>query len=253
MIFIKKILIQSLLIVFFFTCFEIKADPWDKLESRPCTYLEPMFLKKINKNEVKTIVELGAYNGLDSILLHLHYNCPVFCFECDSVRLKEIKERLMPYPNVTLVPYGAWDETKDMIFYHCNFSGASSFYELDLENLAKINLLSKSELIKQQDLGMTPESVKAIRLDEWMEKNNLKQIDLLCIDVQGACLNALKGMGKYISTVKYIIAEVEYTPYYKDEPLFTEINNYLEQQGFKCFFQTGVGFSNVIFINKNYI
>ena len=75
---------KKLLIGFLFLGKLLQADPWDKLETWPCTYLEKKFLDKIDTSKVHTVVEIGAYNGLDSILLHLYYRCPVYAFECDT-------------------------------------------------------------------------------------------------------------------------------------------------------------------------
>jgi FkbM family methyltransferase len=162
------------------------------------TYLEARFTKKIKKSEVNTIVELGCFSGLDAVVLNRYYGKPVFTFECDDCRFEQILENIAPYPEVTLVPYGAWDETKQMTFYHSDFTGASSFYEFDEESLAKWNKLTVEELIEQQGIRMHPLEVNAVRLDEWMQQEGIEQIDLLCIDIQGAALNALKGLGDHI-------------------------------------------------------
>jgi len=40
-----------------------------------------------------------------------------------------------------------------------------------------------------------------------MKENNIYNIDLLCMDVQGFELNVLKGAEEYLKTIKYIIME----------------------------------------------
>ena len=223
------------------------------LEAYISTYLAEHFLEKIDSSKIHVIVELGAYHGLDAIKLHQHYNCPVFTFECDDSRFKAILNNIAPFPEIKLVPLGAWHETKESTFYQSDFEGASSFYDFDLESLAAENRLSVEELVKQQNLYMHPTTAPCIRLDEWMEENSLNEIDLLCIDIQGACLNAFKGLGERIKKIKYIIAEVENRAIYQGEALFNEINAYMEKNGFQCFFEGDELFRDVMFINKKYL
>ena len=66
-----------------------------------------------------------------------------------------------------------------------------------------------------------------------MENNNIENIDLLCIDLQGYELNAIKSLGEKIKTVKYIITECSIISTYKNGTTFYELNNYLDKYGFK--------------------
>jgi len=224
------------------------ADPWDKLETWPCTYLEKSFTQHIRRSAVKTIVELGGYNGLDSILLHLHYKCPVYTFECDPLRTKEIKERFAPYPKLKLIEKGGWDETTEMTFYHANFSGASSFFEFNLPLHSKKNRVSIEELVEKHGFGMTPYTVQTTRLDEWMKEEGVETIDLICMDVQGAALRILKGMGDQLRNTRYVITEVDHEMCYKGIDLFDQIHDFMISQGFNC---PGPKGNDVIFVNQN--
>jgi FkbM family methyltransferase len=50
--------------------------------------------------------------------------------------------------------------------------------------------------------------VPTIRLDHFLKKMNLKTIDWIKIDVEGAELEVLKGLGKYLKRTKNIIIEI---------------------------------------------
>ena len=69
-------------------------------------------------------------------------------------------------------------------------------------------------------------------MDEWCSNNEIPQIDLLCMDTQGATLQILQGLGDYLSSVKYIITEADYQRYYLGEALYPEINAFLVSNGF---------------------
>ena len=215
------------------------------------TYLQDRFTRLIDKKEVKLIIELGSYSGNDAAALHLFYNCPVYTFEADPCRYESIRKNIRPFPDVTLVPLGVWDETKNQkTFYQTEFSGAASFYTFNLPGIADVNHISVKELVARDNMDMNPITVTCTRLDDWIKANNLNQVDLLCIDIQGATLNALRGMGKYIETVKYIITEIEHKSMYTNEPLFPEINAYLESKGFTCLIEVEGDWGDVMFINN---
>jgi hypothetical protein len=76
--------------------------------------------------------------------------------------------------------------------------------------------------------------VPVVRLEDWWKEfeKDLK-IDLLCMDLQGAELRALKGMGDLLHQVDFIITEVQYRPLYFDSPVLDEVREFLLQYQFK--------------------
>ena len=169
--------------------------------------------------------------------------------------LQEISARIKPYPDIHLVPFGAWNKTGPVTFYHAGFSGASSFFPFNLETMERWSKLSREELLnpKTGTCKMTPITVNAIRMDEWMEETGLQKIDLLCMDVQGAALNIFEGLGKYLQRIKYIICEVDYQEIYEGEKVFDEIKDFMTKRGFACYFDLDNSnyFNDVLFINQN--
>jgi hypothetical protein len=66
-----------------------------------------------------------------------------------------------------------------------------------------------------------------------MNENKIDTIDLLCIDLQGYELNALKSLGDYLHKVKYIITECSIVSTYTGGATFNELNNYLSNYNFE--------------------
>ena len=56
---------------------------------------------------------------------------------------------------------------------------------------------------------------------------------MLCIDLQGYELNAIKSLGSMLDTVKYIITECSIESTYTGGTTFAELKNHLEKNGFK--------------------
>ena len=87
--------------------------------------------------------------------------------------------------------------------------GASSIFEIDFSNR------SKNDGDYNRGSVQTIIEVDGIRLDTYMEDEKISRIDLLCIDLQGYELLALKSLGEKIKNVKYIITECSIQSTYK--------------------------------------
>jgi FkbM family methyltransferase len=78
------------------------------------------------------------------------------------------------------------------------------------------------------------ESIQKIfttRVDELISNGDL--FDFVNIDIQGAELEALKGMGALLTTVKWVYLEVNKQQVYKNCAQISEIDEYLEMFGFE--------------------
>jgi FkbM family methyltransferase len=198
-------------------------------------YLSSEFLQYIHPDQVKTIFELGARDGSDSILLSEYFQCQLYAFECNPQALRECRKRLQDRERIVLVEKAVWDKNQRIPFYpvvrstwsngeptedlsgNCNI-GASSCYKARSDYL---------QTYVQEEI-----SVEAIRLDCFCRERNIQTIDLLCIDLQGAMLKALEGLAHYLLTVKHIIAEIENREIYHGQSLLPEIDGYLRKFGF---------------------
>jgi len=105
--------------------------------------------------------------------------------------------------------------------------------------------------------------VDGIRLDTFVDENNIENIDLLCIDLRGYELNAIKSLGNHLHKVKYIITDCSIISKYTNGAIFKELNEYLTNYNFKLMYSNNfhnnffdlklVGFSgfNGLFINQS--
>ena len=77
-------------------------------------------------------------------------------------------------------------------------------------------------------------SVETETLESWWHTHREgKTIDLLCLDLQGAEIEALKGAASLLSDVKYIITEGCRNPEYEDAPTLEDIRSLLAEHGFQ--------------------
>lgn len=227
----------------------ISRTETDSIQKRSTSgsYLSQMYIDNI-RTSVKSILELGSRDAIDALKLSEHYKCHVFAFECNPQMLATCKGNIGRNPNVTLVPYAVWNKTGPLsffpmievpgVFYN---PGASSCFPVDRTGHHKTYI-------------QTEVTVPAIRLDEWLHGQGINSIDLLCVDVQGAALQALEGMGNYLNTVSYIITEIEHKTVYTGEALYSEVEKFLDERGFQMY----VGsinrfFGDYLFIRKDLV
>lgn len=115
----------------------------------------------------------------------------------------------------------AGDEDKFVTLHESNNAGQSSSI-LDLGT----HLVAHPEVNFIRDI-----TVPMRRMDNYLV--NLDGIDFLNVDVQGAELLVLKGMGKLLHGIKWCYLEVNKEPLYVGCALVDEIDSYLAEYGFR--------------------
>lgn len=214
-------------------------------------YLDTQITDKIDKKEVNLVLELGAFNCHDTIQLYNYYNCPVISFECAPESIKKARSAIQQYPLIKLIEKAAWDATKKIDFYYCTeHPSASSCYFFDYQTMANRDRESMHQMVKRYPVKSM--KLDAVRLDEWLKENGIDQVDLICINTQGATLPILQGLESYLHKIKYVVTQVMYQRIYKDEALYPEVNSFMEQHGFTVHNPTPDRFfNNVVFVRND--
>ena len=121
----------------------------------------------------------------------------------------------------TVIEAVAWSQSGEkLIFNVANNGQSSSLYEFG----------SHSESYPEITFETTIE-VTTRRLDEILDTPI--GFNFINLDIQGAELEALKGLSGILSEVKYVYTEVNKHEVYRDCATFSEIDAFLMDQGFK--------------------
>lgn len=227
------------------------------------------FFDKIDNTQIKIIFELGSRDLVDAIkLITFFQDSKAYAFECNNDCLIEC------YNNINKLDE---DKKKRLLLIDKAISinnGNVSFYPFDLQ---KYNNMGASSMLKidfshrnkddpdyNRENPQTEIIVEGIRLDTFISENDIENIDLLCIDLQGYELNAIKSLGDQLHKVKYIITECSIVSTYTYGATFKELNDYLTNYNFKYISSnkfgndlpdlTLSGFSefDALFINQDY-
>jgi FkbM family methyltransferase len=192
-------------------------------------YLNPDFLAEMDRDSIRTIVELGCHDGVDTIKLRDAFQATVHAFECHPELIDQARQRCASRPEIHLVEKAAWDQDGTIPFYPviCTTENGKV-----IDNIGASSCFpARTDYHRRYEQRQI--QVECMRLDTYWRQQQLSGLDLLCLDVQGAALHALRGLGSILSQVRYIIAEIEHRPIYEGQDLYPEIHHYLEAHAFR--------------------
>lgn len=187
------------------------------------------------KEKKITALDVGAQGGFNSdYFLSAKYN---FFFQPILVEpIKEEAEKLKKN-NKYVVTKALWSSrSKKTINVLGNRLGSSSMYEprpdlFDLHNIKKKDY---------QNYHVTSKiEVQCETLEESLKNLNIKKLDYLKIDTQGAELEILKGMGNFRPLLIKIESHVH--SMYKDVPSWNELLDFLYKRNYVVIDWKGIG------------
>lgn len=137
---------------------------------------------------------------------------------------KEALEKLiqMKSENETYLPYAVGDGNEATL-YICHASGMTSTLKPNFEVLNQFQGYPQWAKVKKE------EKIKTVRLDDLSE---LTEIDWLKIDIQGGELSVFKNAEKKLKNTLIIQTEVNFIQLYENQPLFSEIDQWMREHGF---------------------
>ena len=194
-------------------------------------------LKIFTNSDISVFFDVGAHKGETINFIFKYFNVgKTYAFEpleSNFVKLKKntnkkkFKKKYIKYFNFAL---GEKKETKYIKEMH--ESSSSTFNPIN-EN---------SKYFKRKNLLLNFNKKKSFYLEKkvLIEKakdiiiiHKIKKIDLLKIDTEGYELNVLKGFEDRLINVKLIFFEHHYDLMIRKNYTFSDINNYLNKNGFK--------------------
>lgn len=149
----------------------------------------------------------------------------VYAFEPQIEVARTVMGRL---PNFIVLPL-AVAETDGVVTFHVNKLAAASSI-LPLDPYAKASWIG-GELLEE----VAVVSVPAIRLDSFLNRMGIAQVDFLKVDAQGADLAVLRSAGARLKDIRRIQVEVQVTPrqLYQGAGGRAEVEAFLRAAGFR--------------------
>jgi len=188
--------------------------------------MDTTLINKYLSNEKITLVDIGARGGIDSKWDKLSPFLKVVGFEPEKEECQRINESSgsLSY-SMECLPFalGETDNTEATLNV-CIKPGCSSIYEPNWDFVNQFNFAPHMEVISSFKMFMTT-------LDNVCNNHHIVP-DCIKVDTQGTELDIFKGAKNTLGKVKFIELEVEFNPQYKNQPLFSDVDLYLREQGF---------------------
>jgi FkbM family methyltransferase len=114
--------------------------------------------------------------------------------------------------------------------YVTKHPGCSSLYPPSEDYIKRF--AGDSDLIALQDTI----DIQTTTLEKFCTNENIKEIDFIHLDIQGAELKVLEGSQEILNnSILGLRTEVEFREIYTGQPLFGDVDTYLRKQGFTLF------------------
>lgn len=168
---------------------------------------------KVKADDV--IIDAGANCGHLSIFFSklIGSNGKVFAFEPDVFNIKRIDSNIKLnkdlLENIKIKELLLWDENEFIDFCEAGTVGSSAVWIADTDKCVK---------------------KEAVRIDDWVVKNNIQKLDFIKMDIEGAEIEALDGCVETINNLKPNFAIASYhivngeATYIKVEAFFKKMN-----------------------------
>jgi len=171
------------------------------------------FKSILNKDNPK-IIEIGAHFGEDSVRFSETFeNAEIFCFEPDP-RCVKVFKKYVKDKNIKLFPIALSDKNGTAEFYQSYDNNIvdlvpNKYDWIDVKdyNDNKLSNSGSSSLKAGYRNNLDKIVVETKRFDDWYIENNISDIDLVWIDVQGAEKEVLDGIGDIINNIGLIWIE----------------------------------------------
>ncbi len=177
----------------------------------------PAFVAKVKQmfprsGEIKNIVEIGALDAQDSVYFKKIFpEANVYTVEAlpDNYNnyLKKIPE---------IIPINA---------VVSNIDGEVNFFKKDVNGIHSI-------FNRGDEYGKEVIKLKSYRFETLAQEYGIESVDMLKLDVEGATIEALEGMGSLLKKIKIMHLESESYPFFQGQKLHNEVVKILEENGF---------------------
>lgn len=181
------------------------------------------FLQITGENPRQKIIDIGAahISGDPVYAPTLRAgNAELVGFEPDRAALEKLNQ--MKGPGVTYLGYAVGDGRRHTL----HICAARDMTSLLTPNPEVLNLFHGFPIWGQV---VATEMVDTVRLDDVPEAVGATFIEM---DIQGAELMALRNARERLRDAVVLHLEVEFMPLYQEQPLFSDIEAYLRDQGF---------------------
>ena len=167
------------------------------------------------------VLHVGAHEGEEADTYAKHGWTPVWWVDMLPDKCEILRNRFCSDPSNQVLQGACWDESGVALDLHRAVNGQSS------------SLLAPTDHLREHpEVTFEPSApVFTTRLDALLP--DTAHFDFVNVDVQGAELRALKGLGRHLDHVKWVYAEVNTRPLYEGCCLISDLDDFFHSSGFQ--------------------
>ena len=224
------------------------------------------YINHFVKTPIKTIFDIGSRDLEEGIAFSNFYpNAQVYSIEANPEQKEICESKSKLYKNIHFHSTAFSSAVGSIDFYavinekvqklpheteapNSNIGG-SSIYGHDESYVRSVE--------KEEGIFRCTEkkyTIPSITFDKFCADNQIKEIDAIWIDCQGADLEIFRSGLEILKNTKIIHTETQYKTMYKNQPLYPEVKSFFESIGFAEVFNRfpkGVWETDLILVNKN--
>lgn len=194
------------------------------MPDEPCQTTEAFEMIRYLLADVKVtnVFDVGANEGqtLEQFIDRFP-EASIFAFEPFPPCYRKLRKKFGNHPRISIFPEAISSQTGKKRLYVYNYSGVNSLLEMSesINTWADANDIEVSDALE----------VSTLSIDGFSQMHNVRQIDLLKMDIQGGELMALKGADRMLreKKVMLLLLEVLFTAFYNGQAYFWDIAQYL--------------------------
>jgi FkbM family methyltransferase len=199
-------------------------------------FQQKKIIKLINNKFSKPIIvfDVGAHYGETIKLFYKKLKLEkIYSFEASPKNFQILYKNIYKYQSdkIEIHNFGIGEKISKNYINQTLESSSSTINKLNKDSKyfkKKMKILN----IKNKDTYYHQVPIKILTLDYFIEKNGIKNIDLLKIDTEGYEFNVLKGLSKYSQNIKLIYFEHHYDDMIIKNYKFKDIHQLLKDKGF---------------------
>jgi FkbM family methyltransferase len=183
----------------------------------------------VYRQQPLVLVDVGARGGLKGNWLPARRHLRVFGFEPDKREFARLSGDHASSDPTTFFDVALHDRRERIRLRIARDRGLTSIFEPDREFLDTFPDAERFDTIDVQE-------VDADTLDNVLGAAGVSDVDFVKVDTQGSELHVLEGAARVLASMAVgVEVEVEFTPIYKGQPVFADVDAYLRRLDYQLF------------------
>lgn len=188
-------------------------------------FTEYLVRTKVFSMSPLTVIDIGARGGAGKEWQVYRDQHRVIGFDADEKECKRLNESASDYERYYPVALSSM-RGKRKFYVHARHTPTSSFFDSDASFLARFPGW-------QPFMPEKPITLETTDFASFAKKNEVRDIDVMKLDVEGAELDILRGLGKdFEKKLICISTEAYFRSWAKGSPTFADLDTFLRARGF---------------------